>query len=79
MEKHFDPPALWLCLVKFRQKVVDGRIRDIGVSLELEVGKYRCHVVCIVGATVRGPMVGVSPSLSTSLKVTFRHYVTAVA
>ncbi|KAG2058590.1 hypothetical protein BDR06DRAFT_968581 [Suillus hirtellus] len=43
-----------LCLVKFHQKVIDGRIRDIGVSLKLEV-------VC-------GPMFGVSPSLSTSLK-----------
>lgn len=53
MEKHFDPPALWLCLVKFRQKVVDGRIRDIGVSLELEVANmYVAHVPSMQGCNV---------------------------
>jgi len=78
-EELFDPPALWLCLVNFGQKIINGRIRDIGVSLELQVGKYRWHVVCISGAIVRGPMVGVSSSPSVSLKVTATCYVIAVA
>jgi hypothetical protein len=53
MEKLLDPPTPWLPLFEFGQKIVDGRIRDVEVSLELQVGKYRWHRVCVLGV-IRG-------------------------